>query len=349
MSYAFLDISIGKAPSNRVIIELFDKLAPETCHFFKSLLSSSPGYKSTLFTRVIEDFMIQGGDVPEEASLNWLSEMENQTYPVDKPGLVGMARTSAAEKNAQFFITLVEAEHLNGQHTVFGKVVKGMEVVERIGAVEVDDEDEPVKGSEVLIVGCGELQQRQKVEEKPVSPERKKKLVEEERERSVSPKRDDESLRKRSRSPMEDKEERRRRSSSRDGERRHRHHHHHHRHHRRPENGNGLDKNDGDRDTERSERRHSRHNDRGADSSRRDSIPTGPRAYQERRQHRPESNYGRLGYDTGYDDWREDEDRLRETERQREQERGREEPQVIFKGRGAMKYREQRSFGSSRY
>src|SRR5579859_6348594 len=155
MSYAFLDISIGRAPSNRVIIELFDKIAPETCHFFKSLLSSSPGYKSTLFTRIIEDFMIQGGDVPEEASLNCPSEMENPTYPVDKPGLVGMARTSAAEKNAQFFITLVEAQHLNGQHTIFGKVVKGMEVVDRIGGVEVDDEDKPVEGSKVLIVGVG--------------------------------------------------------------------------------------------------------------------------------------------------------------------------------------------------
>jgi cyclophilin family peptidyl-prolyl cis-trans isomerase len=349
MSYAFLDISIGRAPSNRVIIELFDKIAPETCHFFKSLLSSSPGYKSTLFTRIIEDFMIQGGDVPEEASLNCPSEMENPTYAVDKPGLVGMARTSAAEKNAQFFITLVEAQHLNGQHTIFGKVVKGMEVVNRIGGVEVDDEDKPVEGCKVLIVGCGELQQREKVEEKPVSPERKKKLVEEDRERSVSPRRDDETRRKRSRSSREDKYEQRRRSSSRDGERRHRHHHHHHRHHRRSKYGDSeLDKNDADRDTERSEC-HTKHDDRDADSSRRDSTPTGPRAYQERRQYRPESNYGRLGYDTGYDGWRDDEDRLREIERQREEERGREEPQIIFKGRGAMKYREPRSFGSSRY
>lgn len=354
MSYTFLDISIGKAPSNRVILELFDNLAPQTCHFFKSLLSSTPGYKSTLFTRVIEDFMIQGGNVPDEASLNCPSEMENQNFPVDKPGLVGMARTSAAEKNAQFFITLVEATHLNGQHTIFARVVKGMEVVERIGGTDVDDEDRPVEGSEVVIVGCGELQQRQKkVEETPGSPERTGRHVdgERERQRSVSPRRDSENRIKRSRSPREDKDERRRRSSSRDGERRHRHHHRHHRHHRQSENDHGdLNQNDGKRDIERSGRHHPTRDDRNTDSSRRDSIPTGPRAYHERRQqHRPESNYGRLGYDTGYDDWRDDEDRLREMERQRDEERGREEPQVIFKGRGTMKYREPRNFGSSRY
>src|SRR6202035_1435179 len=144
MSIVFLDISIAKGPSHRVIIELFDNLAPETCHFFKSLLTSSPGYKSSPFHRVIEDFMIQGGDIPADDSLRYPAEMENQTYPVDRAGIVGMARTNAAENNAQFFITLVEAGHLTGQHAVLGRVVKGMEAVEKIGRVEVDEEDRPV-------------------------------------------------------------------------------------------------------------------------------------------------------------------------------------------------------------
>ena len=349
MSFVFLDISIGKAASHRIIIELFDTLAPKTCLFFKSMLSSSPGYKHTAFHRIIEDFMIQGGSIPDSTSLNCPPEMENTAYPIDREGLVGLARTSPAEKNAQFFITLAGAEHLTGRHAVFGRVVKGMEGVEKIGRVEVDEEDRPVPGSEVVIVNCGELQQRQKkAEEKSVSPDRKRKDVNE-RERSVSPGRERESRRRRSRSPRDDERERRRRSSSRDGERSHRHHHHH-RHRRRSENGD--DHKDDSKDDSRprdSERRHSHYEDRDADGARRDSIPTGPRGYKPYRQSRPESNYGRLGYDTGYDDWRDDEDRLRDIERQRDAVREREEPEVIFKGRGAMKFREHRTFGSNRY
>src|SRR5438046_7969478 len=109
MSYAFLDVKIGKSPSSRIIIELYEKDAPETCRFFKTLLSHPHGYKGTYFHRIIAEFMIQGGDVntEEEPSIGiFPDKIENVDHPADKHGLVGMARTSAAENNAQFFISL---------------------------------------------------------------------------------------------------------------------------------------------------------------------------------------------------------------------------------------------------
>ena len=162
-------------------------------------------------------------------------------------------------------------------------------------------------------------------------------------ERSRSPVRYSEPRPRRSRSPVAGETHRRHSRGEHGGdEGRHhrRHHHHHHRGHHR-----GRDK---EMDVDKEE---FAHRDRSAtpengsgvqprDEKPRD-IPTGPRAYRSRQRYRPESNYGRLGYVVGYDDnERDDEDRLREVERRRDAERGKEEPKIIFKGRGVMKYRE---------
>src|SRR5271154_3412699 len=175
MSYAFLDVKIGNSASSRIIIELYENDAPETCRFFKFLLNDTHGYKGTRFHRIVEEFMIQGGDIDMEveASIGTAPRiLENIDHPVDKRGLVGLARTSAAENNSQFFITLVPAKHLQGVHTIFGCVVKGFEVAEKISQLEVDDSDKPSPGNEVIIVTCGELQPRksqQSPSRRPVS------------------------------------------------------------------------------------------------------------------------------------------------------------------------------------
>ena len=94
MSYAFLDVKIGQSPSNRIILELYEKDAPETCRFFKSLLNHPQGYEGTRFHRVIEGFMIQGGDVDLEKQDSVGSapdKLENADHPIDKAGLVGLA------------------------------------------------------------------------------------------------------------------------------------------------------------------------------------------------------------------------------------------------------------------
>jgi peptidyl-prolyl isomerase G (cyclophilin G) len=355
MSYAFLDVKIGNSASSRIIIQLYEKDAPETCRFFKFLLNHPHGYKGTHFHRIIEEFMIQGGNIDMEvdASIGTTPRMlENIDHPVDKRGLVGLARTSAAENNSQFFITLVPAEHLKGVHTIFGYVVKGFEVAEKIGQLEVDNSDKPTPGNEVIIVTCGELQPRKSLQSpsrQPVSSSAASKPSHgskgKSRERSRSPRRDDDRHRQWSRSPGRREEHRSHRHSNHPSgnyERR-RHHHHHGKRRRSPAKEDLL--NSGERDQEI---RPERHEQRGSPTRRptdiavNDSIPTRPRAYKSRQRYRPESNYGRLGYDVGYDDnVRDDECRLREVERHREGERSYDEPTVTFKGRGAMKYREQ--------
>jgi cyclophilin family peptidyl-prolyl cis-trans isomerase len=364
MSYAFLDIRIGNSPSNRVVIQLFEDDAPKTGKFFKSLLSHENGYKGTRFQRVIEEFMIQGGDVAveDDASIpSGPATMENVERAVNKPGLVGLARKSVAEFNAQFFITLGNAEHLRGVHTIFGQVVKGMEFVKKISEVDVDDDDVPVAGSEVTIVNCGELQQRgnrQPPPQKSVSPERKWRRPQDEenkeelREDEPS-RRDTDSYIPRDRSPPRRDEDRRKRSrtpdSDSDTQRRHRHHHHHHHHRRHRKSVNEGDRNEKNghsiaaKPRERSRSPQRRKQDPPNTSQSRDTESTGRREYIPRRQERRESNYGRLGFVSGYDDeTRDDEYHLRDVERRREEDRENVEPAVKFKGRGAMKFLENR-------
>jgi cyclophilin family peptidyl-prolyl cis-trans isomerase len=339
MSYAFLDVQIGKSPSNRIIIELFDRAAPETCRFFKSLLNHPHGYNGTRFNRVIEDFLIQGGDVKvedDDSIEQTPTPMENSDHAFDERGLVGLAKTTATENNAQFFVTLISSPHLRGVHTIFGKVIKGMELADKIGRLEVDDADHPTPGNEVVIVGCGELQPRKPRIGRSRSP---RPGVEGRRARSQSPKQRSTEHRRRSRSPEVEDEHH-------DQRQRHHHHHHHHhhrhlhrRHHRNPASGDGERRahhNSRAKSTSPVKHRNSHNKDKQGEGL----VPTGPRGYNSRSRYVLESNFGRLSSGVEYEDIRDDEDHLRAEERRREEARDKVEPAVIFKGRGAMKFRE---------
>jgi len=365
MSYVFLDVRIGSSSSNRIIIELFEKDAPETCLFFKSIVNHPNGYKGTRFHRVIEEFMIQGGEIDlenDDAPGPAPDVMENVDHPVDKPGLVGLARSSARENTSQFFITLVAAEHLQGVHTIFGRVVKGLEWVEKISKVEVDDVDNPTPGNEVVIVNCGELQPRKTLDEQPATTPLERSHIRSENghgrreERSRSP-REERGYRRRSRSRERRYSDARPRSPPPDDEiatspreeQSHRHHHRHHRH--RDQSPRQEEEVDDSRDYRRrqsdaaEDEEPTRDKTRSHKRSREDRPPTAPRNhtnykdYKWMPRHRQENNYGRLGYDASIDDVREDEYQLRDAEREREGGR-RVEPTIIFKGRGVMKYRD---------
>ena len=147
--------------------------------------------------------------------------------------------------------------------------------------------------------------------------------------------------RRRSRSPVAAETQRRPSGGENEREVRHHrhHHHHHHKRHRSPDKEVQVEK------AETQPRDRSATPENGDRTQPLDDkpkeIPTGPRGYRSRQRYRPESNYGRLGYDVEYhDDERDDEDRLREVERRRDEGREKEEPKVTFKGRGAMKFRE---------
>ncbi len=139
--------------------EIFDNLVPVTAENFKKLASEG-FYDGTRFHRVIEGFMIQGGD-PKSKDLELESEwgtggpgykIKDEFSPSLKhnvSGLLSMANSGPNTGGSQFFITLVPTPHLDGKHAVFGKLISGEEVLERIGITKTDENDRPI--DEVVI------------------------------------------------------------------------------------------------------------------------------------------------------------------------------------------------------
>ncbi|KAI9756676.1 MAG: hypothetical protein M4579_003765 [Chaenotheca gracillima] len=166
----FLDAQIGTEPVGRIVIELFVDKVPKTCENFKALCTtqqSDLSYKLSVFHRVIDEFMIQGGDITKGDGTGGKSiygeEFEDENlgwHDLDKAGLVCMANRGKDTNNSQFFLSLAPCPHLNGKHTVFGLVVSGQPVLERIAKVKVDKNDRPL--DDVLVAHCGELERRKK-------------------------------------------------------------------------------------------------------------------------------------------------------------------------------------------
>jgi peptidylprolyl isomerase len=104
-------------------------------------------YDSIIFHRVIDEFMIQSGDPDGTGQggpgYKFPDEIDS-TLTHDK-GVISMANAGPNTNGSQFFITLVPTPHLNGKHSVFGKLVVGEEVVDSIGKVETTPRDKPVK------------------------------------------------------------------------------------------------------------------------------------------------------------------------------------------------------------
>lgn len=131
-------------------IELFPVEAPKTVKNFVSL-SSKGFYDGIIFHRVIKDFMIQGGD-PTGTGRGGASiyggPFEDEfavNLRHDVPGILSMANSGPNTNQSQFFITTVPTPWLDAKHTVFGKVIKGMDVVYAIGDVETNQMDKPIQ------------------------------------------------------------------------------------------------------------------------------------------------------------------------------------------------------------
>lgn len=127
-------------------IELFEDKAPITVKNFTDLAEKG-FYDGLIFHRVIDGFMIQGGDpngmgtggpgytIPDEF---------HKDLKHDSEGVLSMANAGPNTGGSQFFITLAATPWLDGHHSVFGKVVKGMDVVREIGKVDTDFQDKPL-------------------------------------------------------------------------------------------------------------------------------------------------------------------------------------------------------------
>src|SRR3954471_9926722 len=127
-----------------IVLELFDEDAPKTVDNFKKLAGQG-FYDGVIFHRVIRDFMIQGGDPTGTGTggPGYTFEDEINDHKIAR-GALAMANAGPNTNGSQFFIvTTPEAQWLDGKHTVFGRVVEGMDVVDRIEAADTDGRDRP--------------------------------------------------------------------------------------------------------------------------------------------------------------------------------------------------------------
>jgi peptidyl-prolyl cis-trans isomerase A (cyclophilin A) len=157
-TYATFDTSEGT-----IVCRLFEKDAPKTVANFVELAegkrdwthpvsrkkSKDRLYDGTIFHRVISDFMIQGGD-PAGTGMGgpgyqFEDETKGSAHKFDKPGKLAMANAGPNTNGSQFFITVAPTSWLTGKHTIFGEVVDGYNVVEKIVNVPKGRQDKPVK------------------------------------------------------------------------------------------------------------------------------------------------------------------------------------------------------------
>lgn len=129
----------------RFRIELFEDRAPVTTKNFIDL-AEKDFYKGVIFHRVIDGFMIQGGDPTGTGRGGPGYTIKDEFHPTlkhNEAGILSMANAGANTGGSQFFITLAPTPHLDHKHAVFGKVIEGMDVVRSIGKTKVGRNDRP--------------------------------------------------------------------------------------------------------------------------------------------------------------------------------------------------------------
>ena len=157
-TYAIFETSEGN-----IVCRLFEKDAPKTVANFVELAegkrewthpstrkkSKDRLYDGTIFHRVIPNFMIQGGDPQGTGTGGPGYQFEDETkgspHKFDKPGKLAMANAGPNTNGSQFFITVAPTTWLTGKHTIFGEVVEGQDIVDKIANVPRARQDRPVK------------------------------------------------------------------------------------------------------------------------------------------------------------------------------------------------------------
>lgn len=146
-TYANFDTTEGKFK-----VRLFADKAPKTVENFVSLADGSktgkPFYDGLVFHRVIPNFMIQGG-CPEGTGRGGPGYKFADEFHPDlthsKPGLLSMANAGPNTNGSQFFVTVAETSWLDKRHSIFGEVVEGYDVVEKISKLPRNAQDRPNK------------------------------------------------------------------------------------------------------------------------------------------------------------------------------------------------------------
>jgi peptidylprolyl isomerase len=127
-----------------ITIQLFDDM-PVTAGNFKKLVEKG-FYSGTVFHRVIDGFMLQGGDPTGtgRGGPGYSIKDEFTKHNKNDRGTISMANAGPNTGGSQFFINLVDNNYLDKAHPVFGKVVEGMDVVDKIGKVKTSAQDRPL-------------------------------------------------------------------------------------------------------------------------------------------------------------------------------------------------------------
>ncbi len=155
-----MKIEINGKTIGNIVINLFDKVVPKTTNNFRTLCINKK-YVTAPFHRIIKDFMLQSGDFTNYNGTGGISiygdkfEDENFKLRHDRPYLLSMANAGPDTNGSQFFITTSKTPHLDGKHVVFGEVVDGFEIVDRLNNVKTNSDDKPFDS--IVISDCGSI------------------------------------------------------------------------------------------------------------------------------------------------------------------------------------------------
>ena len=169
-----MDIEIGGKAEGKIVLGLFQSVVPRTVENFRALcdnvdkvkksgIKKAHPYDGSSFHRVIKNFMIQGGDFTNHNGTGGRSiygeKFPDEGFAIkhDAPGALSMANAGPNTNGSQFFITTVPTKWLDGKHVVFGRVVEGMDVVNKIENVPTAASNKP--NQKVVIAKCRQVAQ----------------------------------------------------------------------------------------------------------------------------------------------------------------------------------------------
>lgn len=141
-AYAKDTVVVLETNVGNIELKLYPEVAPLAVENFTTHVKNGY-YNGLIFHRVIKGFMIQGGDPTGTGTGGesiWKKPFKDEfgkNVVFDKPYLLAMANSGPTTNGSQFFITLAPTEWLNGKHTIFGEVVKGQDVAQKIENVSV--------------------------------------------------------------------------------------------------------------------------------------------------------------------------------------------------------------------
>lgn len=174
--YLVFSVKGAEEPLGRVELQLFDDECPRTAKNFRTICSGEKGkgkggvkmwYQGSPIHRCVQGAFIQGGDFIKGTGAygesiyggDFKDEPKGLKRAFDVPGLLAMANSGKNSNTSQFFITVAAQPQLNGHHVIFGRVVTGMEVVEKVLQLHAGGagQGEGWKEAPVIVSECGVL------------------------------------------------------------------------------------------------------------------------------------------------------------------------------------------------